>query len=189
MYCSKCGQQIADNVSFCSHCGEPTQQPVLSDTTGNSCVNLQPELSMKWFKFLINFALFASAVLNTINGISMLTGGQYGGEAELVYAMLDGLKGFDTLMGIFALALAAFCVFVRFQLSGYKKSGPTMIFGLYVAVCIFDLVYIIGLNSILPDYVMAAVDLSSVYGGFGASVAIAIGNYVYFKKRQHLFVN
>lgn len=170
---------------------QPTyQNPAYQQNpTGYAPVVFVQEMPMKWYKFLIYFSLFASAVLNLINGIGMLTGTIYQGQADLVYAVFDGLKGLDTFMGVFALALAGFAIFVRFQLSGYKKIAPRLLLILYIGVVVFDLSYIIGLGSVLPEMAMDMIDTTSFYSSMISSAVFAVVNFIYFKKRAHLFVN
>ena len=197
MFCSKCGNQIADDVAFCPQCGAATasqnaQQPAYQQPVSQQPAQpLQPELPMKWFKFQINFALWAGAILNAINAFSMLTGSAYGtdGEAELVYAMFKDLKTLDMACGIFLLALAAFGIYTRFQLAKFKKNGPTMLAILYAGVVVFDLVYVLGCSNILPQYVLDYVDFTTFYSAMAGSVVALAINITYFKKRAHLFVN
>lgn len=218
MFCRNCGNNLPEGTSFCTACGTPIQaapaeqpapqpvqqpvyqQPVYQQPNYQQNPYQQPvyqqppvvfvqEMPMKWYKFLIYFSLFASAVLNVINGLGLLTGTIYQGQADLVYATFEGLKGLDTFVGIFSLALAGFAVFVRFQLSGYKKLAPRLLLILYIGVIVFDLVYIIGMGTVLPDIAMDMIDTSSFYSSMISSAVFAIVNYIYFKKRAHLFVN
>jgi hypothetical protein len=147
-----------------------------------------PQQAMGWFKFMIYFGLFAGAVLNLINGIQMLTGSIYGDSAALVYAVFEGLKGLDTIVGIAMIAVAALGVYTRFQLSGYKKNGPKLLTALYAAVLVVDLIYIIGINATLPELLVKNVDMTSMYASMVAAVVMMIVNHIYFKKRADLFV-
>ena len=132
MFCPKCGAQISDGVTFCAYCGTPVQPTTAQPSNPQAPaapynqypgsnqypVNQQYPMNnqyvpgnqypMKWYKFLIYFALFAGAVLNAISGIQMLTGAHYGGVADYVYAIFDGLQIVDVLMGLATLALAGF---------------------------------------------------------------------------------
>ena len=197
MFCSKCGNQIADDVAFCPQCGAATttqsaQQPAYQQPVYQQPAQpLQPELPMKWFKFQINFAMWAAAILNAINAFAMLTGSQYGtdGEAELVYAMFEDLKMLDMACGVLLLALAVFGIYTRFQLAAFKQKGPKFLAILYAGVIVFDLVYVLGCSSILPEYVLEYVDFTSFYSGVAGSAVALAANITYFKKRAHLFVN
>lgn len=168
------------------------QQPVYQQPVYQQPVQVvaQPveELPMKWFKFLIYFALFASAILNASNGIQMLTGSQYGGEMEkrLVYALFDGLETLDMIMGIAMIALAGFAVYTRIRLAGYYKNGPKMLLIIYIANIALSLIYVIGISSIVSAEYLGST-LSSLYSSMAVSIAMTIANYSYFKKRAHLF--
>lgn len=162
----------------------PAWQPVME-------VPQEPvqEMPMKWFKFLIYFALFAGAVMNVINGFSLLTGTAYEGNADAVYRVFPDLKAVDMLCGVLSLGLAAFGIFTRFQLSGYRRQGPTMLLISYVAVFIYDLVYIFGVRAAIPAYAIDMIDFTPMYSNIAVSVVMVFVNYSYFKKRSHLFVN
>lgn len=150
----------------------------------------QNELPMKWFKFLIFFSLFASAVLNTISGIIALTGAQYEqeykGAKELVYAYFEGLQTVDMIYGVALIAIAAFAIYVRVRLAGYYANGPKLLNVLYLANAGFGLFYIIALQSIVGSDVN--LDMTSAITSIITSVVMVGVNTVYFKKRAHLFV-
>ena len=92
-YCSSCGSQLNnENQQFCSNCGAklcadpaineqntvtsqtpyPQQQVIQNPIYQAQNMNAAP--SMKWFKFLIYFALFAGAVINLAYGITYISG-------------------------------------------------------------------------------------------------------------------
>lgn len=140
---------------------------------------------MGWFKFLINFALWASAVLNVWNGIQMLTGLTYGSDAELVYAYLPALRIYDIACGVLLLACAAFAIFTRFQLARFRKIGPICLYVLYIAQELISIVYaavaaaLIGDSSVLGETIVSTITV----------VVMVVINVIYFRKRSHLFVN
>lgn len=47
---------------------------------------------------------------------------------------------------------------------------------------------IVGLPSIVPEFVMQNIDMTSYYSSTASSIVFAIVNAIYFKKRSHLFV-
>ena len=149
---------------------------------------------MKWFKFIIYFQLFASALLNLLSGISTLTGGQYGssGDAEMVYTAFSGLKTLDVLYGVCAIALAAGDIFVRMRLAGYRANAPKLYLGVLAAAVVLSLIYIIGVFVILGEWA-DIIDLTAVVSQYTSQLFVSIimigANHVYFKKRAHLFVN
>lgn len=140
---------------------------------------------MGWFKFLINFALWASAVLNVWNGIQMLTGLVYGSDAELVYAYLPALRIYDIAYGVLLLACAAFAIFTRFQLARFRKNGPACLYVVYIAQEVLSIAYaavaaaMVGDGSVLADTVVSTITV----------VVMVVINVIYFRKRSHLFVN
>ena len=196
MFCPNCGTQLADNTSFCTNCGAATnnqapQQPVAQQPVVEQPTLLQPQLPMGWFKFLINFALWAGAILNILGAIPMLTGSQYGEPevVELVYATFEVLRGLDMLCGLLAIALGAFGIFTRFQLAGYKAKAPMFLSIVYAGAVVFNLVYIFGCTSVLPEYVLSEIDFTSFYSNTITSAVMIFVNHTYFKKRAHLFTN
>ena len=160
-YCPNCGSRIMDDAQkFCMGCGydmtavkpstlgQPPMQPAdgqgtyqtVPPTYANSTPTagqIQPApLPMKWFNFLIYFALFFSAAVNALMSVVYLTGWHYeidgGVSAEAVYDIFGGLWYCDVLIGVGSLAAAVFAVFTRFALSGYKTYGPKCLYALYI---------------------------------------------------------
>ncbi len=147
-------------------------------------------LGMGWFKFLIYFALFAGAILNFASGINMLTGNIYGADAKEIYNFYgDGLKTLDVVVGILCIAVAGFGVFTRFRLSGFYKNAIIVLIVFYSAVTVVNLIYIIGIYAVLPDFVTRQVDVTSYSTQIGTSIGMGVANYMYFNKRKELFVN
>ena len=142
---------------------------------------------MGWYKFLIYFALFASAVLNAVNGINLFTGEIYDGAAELVYGVFDGLQALDMFVGGASVVLACMAIYVRIRLAGYYKNGPKLLNNLYLAVIAVQLIYIIGVYIIFED-AAEAVDFGGAYVNIAYGCAMMGANASYFKKREHLFV-
>ncbi len=157
-----------------------------------NAVAMQPPMPMKWFKFIIYFSLFASAVLNVITGITTLTGAQYQGVKNMVYLYFKDLKTADTLYGVVLLGLAAFAIFARFRLSGYRKNGPAMLNVVYIANSASALIYSIIAQAIVNNTPLGAgieLDLTSAIASIVTSIVMVVINTIYFKKRAHLFVN
>ena len=149
MFCPKCGAQVGDYDRVCSSCGANVQFDDQFDARGPRVS--QNALPMKWFKFLIYFGLFAGAVLNAISGIQMLTGAQYDGYEDLVYAVFDGLKTVDVLAGLALLALAALGIYTRMRLAGYYKNGPQMLTYVYAGGVAINLLYVLGVHMVLGE--------------------------------------
>lgn len=151
-----------------------------------------PQPPMKWFKFIIWFQLFANAVLNLIGGINTISGSQYGAYAELVYEVFDGLKTLDTFYGVALIAIAAFAIYTRFRLSGFRADGPQMYYILQVACIVLPLVYLVAASGIINSAGYGkevSMDLASNVTRIAVSVVMLICNVSYFKKRIYLFKN
>ena len=131
---------------------------------------MQPQLPMKWFNFLIYFALFFGAIVNVITAISSFT------ESEGV---------FDIISGILSIGVAAFSVYVRFRLSQYKDDAPKMVVTLYtinLAITVLSIIYLL----ITTEF---EADITLLMPSFAVSAAMLTCNQKYFEKRKHLFVN
>ena len=179
-------------MRFCPYCGEPINDDTLVTCTacGKSLevsneVPVKSEHSMKWFKFLIYFSLFASAVINLLGAVNLFSGNYYGEYSEQVYSVYDGLKAFDIFYGLILLGVAALAVVTRMKLAGYKADGPKFLYGLYIADLVMTLVYSVGVCVITGENVITA----QVISGIVVSCVMIWVNYVYFNKRKALFCN
>ncbi len=191
MFCSNCGKQIDDNAQFCSFCGATTQPNTQNTYTQPTPASLgvNTQFSMKWYKFLIYFGLFAGAVVNLINGFMIVTGSHYEGYSDLVYEVFDGLQALDVIVGLALIALAAFGVYTRFRLSGFCSNGPQMLLYVYIGAAVINLIYIIGAFSILPEMVTESLDVSTYVASTVISIVMVFANKKYFDIRKELFVN
>ena len=220
MFCPNCGTNVGNAERFCPNCGaalnqntasanpQPNPQPNYQQPNYQQPNYQQPNYQqpyqpvyqqpvqqypypMNWYKFVIYFALFASAVLNGITGILHLTGGVWsmqGVEAEWVYAVFPSLQVVDIFFGIASIALAAFAIVTRMQLAKFRKNGPKFLTICYVIGIVIALLYIILASAVtgIPfgDLIDASTIISLVFSG-----AMLAANIVYFNKRASLFVN
>lgn len=146
------------------------------------------DYQLKWHKFLIYFALWAGAVLNAATGVRYITGGIYDSEASRVYSSFPSLKPVDVAMGLVCVALAAYMLFVRFQLAGYKTGAPKKLVSLYLINAGINLIYLLAASAATGLSISQLIDTtfwSSVLG----SAAFALINKNYYDKRAALFVN
>ena len=185
-FCNNCGSEIQDGELFCSKCGAPVQNTVAMPA------NKYP---MKWFKFLIYFALFAGALINVVYGLNYVNGNIYfvqsNGQvnAELIYgAHGSDLKTLDMIYGLLLVAIAAFGIFTRFMLSKYKKIGPMCVYVLYGAGVVVSLLYNVGLT-LVTVLEFSQIFTPSTIVSMVVSVLMVALNYTYFNKRKDLFVN
>ena len=191
MFCRKCGAAIEDNASFCSACGasinaeSTTQYDDQQPQFNQEPINL---LGMKWYKFLIYFALFASAVFNFVSGIRLVTGSVYGGSASYVYALFGGLQAIDVVVGLLTCVLAGLAIYTRFRLAGYYANGPKLMTLLYIGVLAINIIYIIGLAAVVPGTIFEELNFTSYIANSATAIIMIFVNNTYFKNRSHLFV-
>ena len=208
-FCSTCGAKIEnESTQFCSNCGAKISTPVTNSTPVTSSTPVyQPqqtvpaytpvepvvEYKMKWYKFLIYFALFFGAFINFVFGFNYITGGIYfvqsDGQvsADMVYNVYGaGLKVLDVIEGIMMIAIAAFGIYTRIRLAKYKANAPMCVYILYGAGAGLTLLYNIALLA-----VTGLNQLTTVSGitSLAVSVGFVLLNYAYFTKRKSLFVN
>ena len=210
-FCRYCGQSLTQQPTYQQPVQQPTyqqpvyqqpvyQQPVQQPTyqqptyqqpayqQPGAPLNHAPDMPMKWFKFVIYVQLFLAALVNLGSAVQALTGSQYNGEADLVYAFFPALKTADTLYGILCIAAAVFAIVTRFQLSGYRANGPKFYIGLLVANIVIPIIY-----GVMASSAMSGFDTSSIWsstaGSMVGSVILLVCNIIYFNKRKHLFVN
>jgi len=182
MFCRNCGSQIQDGVKFCPNCGSVCDvAPVQPEPQ----TPLAPQYPMKWFKFLIYFALFASGILNLISGIQMVTGSQYGDLASDVYDYFPGLQSVDIICGLLSIALGVLLIYTRFRLAQYRANGPMLLLICYASSGLLNLVYMIAVYAILEG----ELDVSSSLMSVGISLIMVSANNVYFKNRRPLFIH
>ena len=143
---------------------------------------------MKWFKFLIYFALFASMSLNFIGGLSTMTGGYHTADPELLCSYYPALQILDVVAGILCMGLGVLALLARIFLANYRKAGPLLLMFLYIGVCVYDVIYAAGTYAILPQTSFNPLDLIATLIGIAPAFVMIFVNRSYFKKRSFLFV-
>ena len=213
MFCGHCGTNVDDNVKYCPNCGAPVQaaqstqsfeQNPLPPYTEPAQANGRTWKEIKqlgyiigsdgksygigWMKFLLYFSFFAGAVTSLFSALNILTGMQYGSDAALVYEAFPAMKAVDIIFGLLAILYSAGLIFVRYQISGLKRTAMQS----YLAIFIFGL--IVGYGYLLAASIVVGAPITSALGeALGEDVAsfiMFIINYaVYFKHRSSVFVN
>lgn len=128
------------------------------------------EHPMKWHKFLIYFSLWASAVINLLQGINMIS--------YTSYHVLNGVYG------VVLIVIAVMCIVTRFALAGYKANGPKLLTTMYVVSAIASLVF-----SLLVGSINGTSMDSTVISNVASSLVWAFVNRSYYAKRSDLFIN
>lgn len=155
------------------------------------CPGYASDYPMAWFKFLIYFMLFANAAINIFTAVTYLTGSVYLGEdmtmsdVEALYMFYPTAKMIDVIYGVLLIALAAYAIFTRFQLSGFKRRGPFLFILMYVLNLVIGLLYGI---SIMFTFETGLLGFISFVPSIITSVVMIFVNVVYFRKREELFV-
>ena len=199
MFCKNCGAAIEEGQTSCPVCG--TAVPSESERSVSAQYAYPPAtaLPMKWYKFLINFMLFFSVVLNANSGVQLINGDQYrDGNVDmsgLVYSQFGALKTVDVVAGIVMIAFALFTLYVRSRLAGYCKNGPKMLLLLYILGFAYTVLYAAAVDITLASYGVSLniVDFLLTDGVTVLTTAVVDGvmfviNLEYFRNRKHLFV-
>lgn len=204
-YCSRCGSRLSYGSNICNVCGPKAENRQIKTEVQEqepSPASSEPYIpspeyamylsgqKMKWYKFLIYFLLFASAFLNLVSGVGLLTGSIYATQtdglvtSELVYATYgSGMMVLDKIYGIYTIGIAVLAVVTRFRLSGYKTNAPLFMFLFYALMACGTLIYtIIGCS--IAGVAFEASDINSVF----IQISLIIYNHRYFKARKMLFV-
>lgn len=205
MFCTNCGTENREDASFCHNCGAnlnrqreavqtayddpaPGYDPAGQRSEVHYGVKLQPELGMKWFKFIIYVQLFLNMLLQLSSAAQLFTGSHYGGEADYVYFFYDGLQAVDIIFGILSLGLVVMAFMARQALAKFKANGPKLYFTLLIVNIVFEILYLIVVSAVTGLPMAALIDASMSGQIIGVAILLGI-NVVYFRKRMHLFVN
>lgn len=180
MFCRNCGRELVENESICPVCGASAN----GDTaTGHSALFYSLAYPMKWYKFLIYFALFAGAVANVIGAIGTISGFS---TLSAIYAKYPAAVPVDICAAVISLALAALDLYTRHALVSYKKIAP-MLLCISYAIPAVHTVVAVSIGTVITEGLIS-VGTNHVIGII-VNIIMVVANYVYFKKRQDMFVN
>ena len=146
MFCSSCGAQIPDGSTFCPKCGTNLTAGAAPNAGMNRPVpQAQPDqfggMPMKWHKFLVYFALWASGILNILTGIFTMSGGQYEGDAEKVYYVFRGMKTLDTVYGLVVIVIGVLLLFTAYRLLKLKTGAPKLLLACLAITAVVSIAY------------------------------------------------
>ena len=216
MFCTNCGRQLANGSTYCPFCGTalaprpqqtPERRPDTPAAPDPNAAYPQPlnpygqqpprpvpaeakndPRGMKWFKFIIYFQLFANALINLANAVTVLTGAHYQGAADTVYAVFPAERAVDMVYGLLCLALAAVGIYTRFRLSSFKRKGPGLYLGLIAANILVPVLYMLLSSLVTRIPLTSLLDVNGV-ASLAANIIMLVVNKIYFDKRKDLFVN
>ena len=150
---------------------------------------MQTNKSMTWYKVLIYFLLFASALVYLYHSFFFFSGNLHKNHEKLFYFMAPHLKTFDIIMGILYILLAALAIYTRIELVKFSKIAPMLLTGVYLAPAICKALYLIVLmstKSIGQDFDVLTYDfVPAIF----SSVALLGINLVYMTNRSEMFTN
>ncbi|MBQ9047378.1 MAG: zinc-ribbon domain-containing protein [Solobacterium sp.] len=160
----------------------PQQQYVqnpYAQQPGNPYVNAQyvppgyvvKPIGMKWYKFLIWFALIFGALMSLVAAYRYIT--DPGGVIEKVYGVC--------LIGLAVLAIAAEISLVR-----YERKGPKLYLTLLILYGVLNVFY--NLCEAYTTGVFSRDTTMDIVGTVIATVIMLMLNKIYFDKRRHLFI-
>lgn len=211
-FCVNCGAMIEETVKFCPNCGTPVAQPQQQGTAYQ-----QPQqpyqqpyqtyqqpiaqdkyhgFKMKWYKFLVYFLLWAGALLNGVNGILTLTGRHYdiasgsSGTSDTIYTVFPTMQVFDIITGILVIGIAVLGILSAIKLLQLASAGPKLLLFTYGATLAIDILQIV-FQLIASEGMLSLGDIltpSAVGTIVGAGLMFSL-NWIYFKKRESIFVN
>ncbi len=155
----------------------------------------KPELGMKWFKYLIYFQLFFSAAEYLFQAVCMIFNFQNSYIQELfnLNCFNRDLRPVGVILGILWLIPAAMTLYARFELAAFKKGAPKKFIIIVAATQVLaianELFVFLYKYMFFDKTVIIGAVASLIVGWVIASFIFIYPNIVYFKKREHLFVN
>lgn len=209
MFCTNCGAPIPDGSRFCTACGaavtaaQPIQQPPAPQNPQpdyrQASAYQQPVsqptdryqgFPMKWYKFLVYFSLWLSALINAVTASQVINGSHYGAYAQDVYKLWPKLQTVDRAYGAVLAVLVVLTIVTAIRLLQLKKGAPTLLLVVYAAALVSSILYLV-LAAASTGGAVSISDLrdSSSGASMVTSLAMIVVNAVYFKKRESLFVN
>lgn len=137
---------------------------------------------MKWYKFIIYFQLFASALMYLFSGGSYLLELKGNGLESLLW----GTK-WKVLCGIMAgmsFVIMACMLYTRHCLTMYKKGAPVKYLCCLGLTLLYAMFNIWAYAFVTGQFSFDGMDLLTLL----EAVVMIVLNYIYFKKREYLFV-
>lgn len=172
------------NYDYNSNHHDPQSHPDIAPSADT--LPERPKFSMKYHKHLCLWLLWVMFAINLAMAYAKLTG-MPEHSSVLVYQIAPATEIVDKVSGAFLLLAAGLTVWARFSLKAYKKSGPKLLYLIYILSIIINVIVTIWASAI------AAGHANLIYSGnlitaIAAPAIWLIINVKYFSKRKELFV-
>ncbi len=162
---------------------EPTPTPTPMWTPKPEPSTVVIDKPMKWYNFLIYFSLWAGGILGLIYSFLYI-----GNAVNLkLYWSFYGTEVLDRVYGVILGAVSAFQIYVRFRLAQYRENAPFLLNLLYFGSSVISALYVLVLSIMVGMPLFECI--KSAIADLISGLIVAVPNYIYFKKRKHLFVN
>ena len=187
-------QQINPNGNMQINNGQYPQQGQQINPNGNMYMNNgQQELPMKWHNFLVYAGFLLSILINLGNAArTIIEMFDEGGEQYIFYGFYPSAKIIDIVFVILNVILSVFLVYIwREMLQKKKNAWKKYLVSIIVVAALNCLAKILAMIIVGTDF---GGDIITQYTiDIGMCVifcsAMVSANNVYYKKRDHLFVN
>ena len=188
------GQQINPNGNMYINNGQYPQQGQQINPNVNMYMNNgQQELPMKWHNFLVYAGFLLSILINLGNAArTIIEMFDEGGEQYIFYGFYPSAKIIDIVFVMLNVILSVFLVYIwREMLQKKKNAWKKYLVSIIVVAALNCLAKILAMIIVGTDF---GGDIITQYTiDIGMCVifcsAMVSANNVYYKKRDHLFVN
>ena len=195
--CINCGSSLPDHATHCSTCDTPqySQNPTVPGA------DPMPTLGMKWYKFLIYFALFFTAFVNVVGVVENIHSIRqllpFQGAVGYVDDLIRSTTILISLYSAACLGFALWALIVRRKLARFCADGPKQLILMRLFGAVTTIVYIVAAIVIMNNAQEAArMQVFNISGLIEEAVSTVITTIVwilvnksYFEKRSHLFFN
>ena len=197
MLCKQCGAETPKFLRYCAKCGRtPTPSPIIESADvkqqtpewrlgdPNDTMRSTP---VKWHNFLSCFGLYLVAFLLFALAMLSISGFIYGIGAEKLYRDYPSLGTADTTYGLLLLCGTVLAVLSASALRHSRKTGLRLLTLLYLFLLITSVGYFLW-SLYLTNTGMVAKLFPQSAAVFGASMLSLIPNWIYYRKREHIFI-
>ncbi len=204
--CPHCGASCEEQKLICPSCGrtmslpESAAQPPAgvsySDYQqkfgGLPVLDARPQSAypMGWFRFIIYFQLFASAVLNFLSAFGYAFGTQFGEFRGLILKAYPAWSLYGYLFAALSVGQGILALYTRSYLAGFRKSGPKLYYVTLACSAAVEVLYTVVLYATgLADSGFVSADYTDAILTALITIGMLAINLRYFGRRRELFRN